>query len=794
LKKKKKEAVGAVGDRWSVGYRDTYTMAQKRASDSDDTQGAKLAKTETRPSSNIVGISRTIAACQRCRQKKTKCDQQFPSCARCLKANIPCVGLDPATGRQIPRSYVISLEDRILQLEKIIKDSGLSADGSPAASFKNELNENYTPSSDTSISPPKTELKEKLTIKSTLEFSNPNGVSFYLGDSSGISFAKLLFTAVNFSPGSISENNSITTRVPNQRSSPASSAAPLPDKSAAEFLIKSYFEQSNTQLPILHREHFINNHFRPIYGLLSSDVKLASNYTKMNLDNEPTEGSFYNEMETSHLTAENVPKIHHKSIFLLNMIFSIASSINYLTYKDPEISNSYKNQAMVFVDSIYQSEDRLEYLQGLLLLTLFSIMRPSTPGCWYILGTTLRLCVDLGLHTEKLNHQFDPFTKDMRRRLFWCAYSLDRQICIYLGRPFGIPEESVTTKFPIDMDDCLINVDEVYDYSLAANSLPSYKTISINFFKIRKIQSEILHVLYFPNSQLPRQDENLIQWKERIHNQLESWFKSIPSKTSRKSNSDFNFEFFKLNYYHSKLLLFGVTPKNSKITPKTLKILFNASRGIIRCYFELFKAKTINYTWAAVHNLFMAGISFFYSIYKSDEKLMELKEFEHDIKLVLQVLNSLVESCDAASSCVEIFEILSLVIIKLKFEMAEIYEDSASNVDEIERFFEKLNKEQEDERKQNALSNPLISNGNSTATLTSMTTTPINHNIEKVKRRSNSAHEAEEMNYPSLSTPPFIAPSNEEDFEQLKIFELMNQVSTDTIWDQFFAASGDDFH
>lgn len=732
----------------------------KRSSESDQDGGVKSAKIEAagRPSADIVGISRTIAACQRCRQKKTKCDQQFPSCARCLKAGVPCVGLDPATGRQIPRSYVISLEDRINQLEKIIKDNGIDPDSSNPTTvnsdtpkIKNELNEEFSLNSDVVISPPKTDLKEKQTIKSSLEFNNTNGVSFYLGDSSGISFAKLLFTAVNFSPGSITENNSITTKVPIKRKKSITSI-PLPEKAVAESLIKSYFEQSNTQLPILHREQFINNYFKPIYGNLSSDIKLASNYTKMNLDNGQINHEYYKEVPNQNLTYDLVPKIHHKSMFFLFMIFSIASSINYLNSNDPEISNSYKNEAMNFVDCIYQSEDRLECLQGLLLLTLFSIMRPSTPGCWYILGTTLRLTVDLGLHTEKLNHQFSPFLKDLRRRLFWCAYSLDRQICIYLGRPFGLPEESITTKFPVDMDDCLINVDELYDYTIQSNSLPSYKTISINFFKIRKIQAEVLQVLYFSSSQLPRQDINLNQWKERINNQLENWFKLIPLKTSRKSNSDFNFEFFKLNYYHTKLLLFGVTPKNNKINEKTIKILFDASKGIINCYFELYKSKMINYTWAAVHNLFMAGISFFYSIYKSNSKLIKLSDFEEYNKIVLKILNSLIEICDAASSCLEIFEILSIVIIKLKFsnegnnELPD--EQEEHNGEEIERFFEKLN----------------------------------NENKEQSNFYDNE-------DYPSLSTPPVLTRPNEQDFEQLRIFELMNQVSSDTIWEQFFSTN-----
>jgi len=66
-------------------------------------------------------ISRSIQACNRCRARKTRCDQQFPSCSACLKAGVECVGIDAATGREIPRSYVDWLEKRVKHLEEELK-------------------------------------------------------------------------------------------------------------------------------------------------------------------------------------------------------------------------------------------------------------------------------------------------------------------------------------------------------------------------------------------------------------------------------------------------------------------------------------------------------------------------------------------------------------------------------------------------------------------------------------------------------------------------------------------------
>lgn len=64
-------------------------------------------------------ISRSISACNRCRARKTKCDQLFPSCTACTRVGADCVGVDAATGKEIPRSHVHWLERRVEFLEKL---------------------------------------------------------------------------------------------------------------------------------------------------------------------------------------------------------------------------------------------------------------------------------------------------------------------------------------------------------------------------------------------------------------------------------------------------------------------------------------------------------------------------------------------------------------------------------------------------------------------------------------------------------------------------------------------------
>src|SRR5690606_39213763 len=106
-------------------------------------------------------------------------------------------------------------------------------------------------------------------------------------------------------------------------------------------------------------------------------------------------------------------------LYFLNMVCAIASAMSSNTDTQPE---AYHAAAMKVIDSIFDETNRQNALKGMLLLALYSFMRPTAPGVWYLVGAAMRLCIDLGLHQEgcRSNGRFDPLLLDERRRLFWC--------------------------------------------------------------------------------------------------------------------------------------------------------------------------------------------------------------------------------------------------------------------------------------------------------------------------------------------------------------------------------------
>jgi hypothetical protein len=627
----------------------------------DDIEGAKPSTKRRRrsPDSPPMSITRAITACERCRIRKTKCDQKFPACGECTKKGVECVGIDPATKRRIPRSYVAHLEDRVAALELELQKLGRPVhptltDGGVGAEIVRSIG--------------------LASQKSTPLPSKDTNTEGYLGESAGLTFARMMFKSITKTQDvrSLGEDGIIyNPSLPKQadRSEPAR----LPPKPAAEMLLVDFFAQANAQMPILHREMFLIRYFIPVYGNLSRNISLASDHTPLCLtlacDTDTFVDSFYYQtyVDKQEVDTTNVPQ---EALYFLNMVFAIATSVHQQTYPE-QISDGHKNAALLHYDAVLASHDKLEALQALLLLALYSIMRPMVPSPWYTLGNCIRLAVELGLHTEERRKWTDnepsepnPFLIDMRRRLFWCTYALDRQVCVYLGRPFGFPEESVKVHFPSELDDSLLMADQSLPLIRdTPHPQPSYKSVSLSIFRIRRLQAEVRRVLYDGVEVSPQYD-SLNDWQSAMADRLDNWLQACP-KTIEQMNCNFNYVFFHLNYYHTKLLLFG--PCTPILTIESFKIVAECGSNIIKKYQELYHNQSINYTWAAVLSLFTAGTSYLGALYHSPEvrAATTLEEIEGNSKACIEVLSSLKDRCVGALPSAQAFELLSAGVIKL---------------------------------------------------------------------------------------------------------------------------------
>lgn len=266
-------------------------------------QSSTFSTTSAPVSSSNSSSFRNVSACNRCRLRKNRCDQNLPACTSCEKAGVKCVGFDPITKREIPRTYVYYLESRVRYLEELLGENGIHyapsnqfdhgakpvadplaaqssmSDRSNAGNSLIKRGKANTDSESGSEWEQKQDESDKLhKLVSNIGMVSVQGASDprFLGSTSGISFARVVFAAVKSSvPGGSSDKNgrgskpesigsaaalggtSMRDSFFGLQSKPNIKPAPFPDRELGLRLVNLYFEHANPQIPILHRPEFM---------------------------------------------------------------------------------------------------------------------------------------------------------------------------------------------------------------------------------------------------------------------------------------------------------------------------------------------------------------------------------------------------------------------------------------------------------------------------------------------------------------------------------------------------------
>ncbi len=97
---------------------------------------------------------------------------------------------------------------------------------------------------------------------------------------------------------------------------------------------------------------------------------------------------------------------------------------------------------MTYFDQV-QLEGSLEGLQCLLLLQIYALHNPSLGlNVWYLSYQCIASVLDLGLQRDaRAGKNLSLLTQEMRTRIFWSVYSLDRTLATIMGRPIGLRDE-----------------------------------------------------------------------------------------------------------------------------------------------------------------------------------------------------------------------------------------------------------------------------------------------------------------------------------------------------------------
>ncbi|KAH7216301.1 fungal-specific transcription factor domain-containing protein [Fusarium oxysporum] len=135
----------------------------------------------------------------------------------------------------------------------------------------------------------------------------------------------------------------------------------------------------------------------------------------------------------------------------------------------------------------------LQSLQGLVITQIYVQLSGRYPTASHISGLATRLAQTLGLHRHSDRFKFDPLETEVRRRAWWCQYSLDVFSSAYHGMPRLIRDQDVDTDFPISVDHNLLSRTHV-EFPLPGER--SQVDTAISLFKLARIVGRTLEDLY----------------------------------------------------------------------------------------------------------------------------------------------------------------------------------------------------------------------------------------------------------------------------------------------------------
>lgn len=363
-------------------------------------------------------------------------------------------------------------------------------------------------------------------------------------------------------------------------------------------------------------------------------------------------------LERAYLSSGRQPSDRQaeKDIFTAYMIFAIAlCDVPNPSGGRPAQSEGCFRSAIGWVAKVitYSASD-LETLRAILLLCQFVSLCPSRGSLWHLTGIALRLCIDMGLHWEadEQSPDTDQDLLDEHRRLWYSTYQFDRILCITLGRPLGIIDESTRVQLPNPWAGYR---DEFDIHNRRAHN---------HLFGMSKLESEIKHVqhsqCWAQKLAYPRPDYST--WIQDIHPRLLEWHRTIPQPSQAHPSSIFAYEaYWDIIYNNTILLLYR--PNSAILHPsaEALFISFDASCVLIASMKTLQREGKVDVLWKSVHQLFMAGLGAIYGLWHSKEirNRRPVKNSIATLQSCASTLSALSEIFPGAAGCRDSFDALS---------------------------------------------------------------------------------------------------------------------------------------
>ena len=256
-------------------------------------------------------------------------------------------------------------------------------------------------------------------------------------------------------------------------------------------------------------------------------------------------------------------------------------------------------------------------------------------------GSAMRLCQKLGLHREPQESFFtDLSSVDMRRRLFWMSYCLDRHVCAALQYPISLSDATIDAYHFSPRDDKYLAAEQIQLTSAVMSKEPA-----LHLLEYRQIHSDMVEV-HFRGKSFGLSWEG---WLSEMEDKLRSWYdkhrETYPWTETAYHNA--------LTYLHRP---FPLTPKP---VPRSLLIAFENACAVASSYGRDIQAGYFRRPWLAAHHTFGSSIIVLFCL-RHGSRLILTKFSPEEISAMTSVFSLNLQSVSSqfwpeVSRCLEVY-------------------------------------------------------------------------------------------------------------------------------------------
>ncbi|KFA46129.1 hypothetical protein S40293_03749 [Stachybotrys chartarum IBT 40293] len=318
-------------------------------------------------------------------------------------------------------------------------------------------------------------------------------------------------------------------------------------------------------------------------------------------------------------------------ITALHLVYAIGGRFLETTGERGEFhSDRHCEEAIQNLDEIIRNHAGLRSIQILILLSLYNLRSPRGPGAWTFAGLAMRQCIEMGLHRQ--TRMKWSLIEEMRRRVFWTCYCLDRQVSIILGRPFSISDRDIDTELPTDVDESIEDEDSLRVLQQEGRNRPwkisrisTSMTGFIYMCRLRVIESDIQQTIYRVDKVPPDMRADV----ESFITRLEQWKAEMPSDARqlpdfRTMRVDGYQNYMAYYYKCMRFLLYPVVLSSEIADVYFLKRCAEACAGVCRTYKKLHQSVPVGFSVMALHSIFIAGLTLLYCIWAAPAEVFNI--------------------------------------------------------------------------------------------------------------------------------------------------------------------------